>query len=279
VSVIDDVLSTAGSVTTTVPTLQERTGNFNDLPISTSNPTYPLNLPGEDASVTQACPTGTPFYDQYQIYDPYSVQFDANHIPRRTPFCGNVIPGNRLANNAMVQLYNSLQPTPTQSNPLGTNYNFTQISPQTSRGYTTREDVKITSKDNLFVRYTRQNYTKSQNDDTVGDVGMQEGPRWIDVAAIGLDHIFNERTNLQVTFGGTDYRNRCCYYPRFDKYKPSALGIVGDQNRVTAKILNHLHAWIAGDDVRRMRRGKQDRSGKNRAPQSRRWSEPSPPSI
>lgn len=225
VSVIDDVLSTAGSVTTTVPTLQERSGNFGDLPVSTSNPTYPLNLPGEDASITQACPSGTPYYGQYQIYDPYSVQFDANHIPRRTPFCGNVIPSSRLANNAMVQLYNSLQPTPTQNNPLGSNYNFTQIAPQTFRGYTTREDAKISAKDNLFVRYTRQNYTKSQNDDTVGDVGEQEGPRWIDVAAIGWDHIFNERTNLQLTFGGTNYKSRCCYYPGFDQYKPSALGL------------------------------------------------------
>ena len=225
VSVIDDVLSTAGSVTTTVPTLQERTGNFSDLPASASNPAYPLNLPGEDASITHACPDGTPFFGQYQIYDPYSVQFDANRVPRRTPFCGNVIPTNRLANNAMVQLYNSLQPTPTQNNPLGNNYNFTQIGPQTFRGYTTREDVKITPSDNLFVRYTRQNYTKSQNDDTVGDVGMQEGPRWIDVAAIGWDHIFNQSTNLQLTFGGSNYKSRCCYYPGFDKHKPSDLGL------------------------------------------------------
>lgn len=225
VSVIDDVLSDAGSLTATVPTLQERTGDFSDLPVSTTNPTYPLNLPGEDASITHACPDGTPYYGQYQIYDPYSVQFDANHIPRRTPFCGNVIPANRMANNAMTQLYNSLQPTPTQNNPLGGNYNFTQISPQTFRGYTTREDWKMTSNDSLFVRYTRQNYTKSQNDDTVGDVGMQEGPRWIDVAAIGWDHIFNERTNLQVTFGGTNFKSRCCYYPGFDKYKPSDLGL------------------------------------------------------
>lgn len=230
VSVVDDVLSTAGSQTVTVPTLQERNGNFNDLPQSVTDPTYPLNsLKGtEDPAIINACPVGTPYFGQYQIYDPYSVQFDANNIPRRKPLCGNVIPDGRLANNAMVKLYNSLQPTPTQNGTaaaLGNNYTFTQIGPQTFRSYTTREDVKITAKDNLFVRYTRQNYTKSSNDDTVGNVGMQEAPHWTDVAAIGWDHIFNERTNLQVTFGGTNYKSRCCYYPGFDKYKPSDLGL------------------------------------------------------
>ncbi|RZU39396.1 hypothetical protein BDD14_0777 [Edaphobacter modestus] len=55
----------------------------------------------------------------------------------------------------MVQLYNSLQPVPTQNNPLGSNFAYTQITPQTYRDYTGRVDYKFTSKDNFFVRYTR----------------------------------------------------------------------------------------------------------------------------
>lgn len=216
VSVIDDVLSDAGSQTASIPTLQERTGNFNDLPEQTTA------IPSQ---FTAACGTGTPYYGQYQLYNPFSVALDSQGIPRRAPICGNVIPANLLANSAMVKLYNSLMPTPTENNPLGSNYNFTQISPQTFRGYTTREDYKFTSNDSLFFRYTRQDYTKSENDDTVGDVGEQEGPRWIDVAAIGWDHIFNARTNLDVTFGGTNFKTQCCYYPGFDKYNPGDLGL------------------------------------------------------
>ncbi len=222
VSIEDNVYANTSSQTDTVATMQERKGDFSDLQ---SSGTYPLVTPGLDPALANACPTGTLYYGQYQIYDPFSVTFDSNNIPRRKPFCGNVVSPDRMTNNAMVQLYNSLVPAPTQNSPLGSNYTFTQVTPQTFRSYTTREDYKFTSKDSLFVRYTRQNYTKSQNDYTVGGVGMQEGPRWIDVAAIGWDHIFNERTVLDLSYGGTNFKSRCCYYPGFDKYKPSDLGL------------------------------------------------------
>jgi hypothetical protein len=215
-SVLNDVFSGAGSQTATVPTVQERGGDFSDLPQQTAN------IPSD---FTAACSAGTPYYGQYQIYDPYSVTMDAQGIPRRKPFCGNMVPGNRMANSPMVKLYNSLMPVPTQNNPTGSNFAFTQITPQTYRDYTGRIDYKFSSNDNLFVRYTRGNYTKGQNDYTVGDVGQQEGPRWIDVPAIGWDHVFNEHTSLDVTFGGTNYRTHCCYYPGYDKYKPSDLGL------------------------------------------------------
>jgi hypothetical protein len=215
VSVVDDVQEGAGPQTATIPTIQERTGDFSDLPAQTTA------IPADFSS---ACP-GSTYYGQYQIYNPYSVTLNSQGIPARTPFCGNVIPSNYLVNSPMTQLYNSLMPTPTQTNPSGTNYAFTQITPQTFRSYATREDYHIRQKDSIFARYTRQDYTKSQNDLTVGDVGQQQGPRWIDVAAIGWDHIFNDRTNIDITFGGTNYRTHCCYYPGFDKYKPSSVGL------------------------------------------------------
>jgi hypothetical protein len=215
VSVLNDVFSGAGSQSATLPTMLQRAGNFSDLPQQTTS------IP---AAFSAACP-GTPYYGQYQIYDPYSVTIDAQGIPRRTPFCGNVLPASRLTNSAMVKLYNSLIPVPTQSNAIGTNFAYTQITPQTYRDYTGRVDYKFSSKDNLFVRYTRGNYTKGQNDFTVGNVGEQQGPRWIDVPAIGWDHVFNEHTNVDVAFGGTNYKTHCCYYPGYDKYKPGDLGL------------------------------------------------------
>jgi hypothetical protein len=218
-SVLNDVFSGAGSQTATVPTVQERAGNFNDL----HDPNAIKNTP--QGWNTTYCPGGQPYYGQYQIYDPFSTVLDSKGTPRRAPFCGNVVPASRLTNSAMVKLYNSLMPVPTQNNPTGTNFNFTQITPQTYRDYTGRVDYKFSSKDNLFVRYTRGNYTKGQNDYTVGSVGEQEGPRWVDVPAIGWDHVFNEHTSLDVSFGGTNYKTHCCYYPGYDQYKPSDLGL------------------------------------------------------
>lgn len=216
VSVVDDVQAGSVSQTASIPTLQERSGDFSDLPQQTTN------IP---AAFSSNCPAGTPYFGQYQIYNPYSVVLNSSGVPQRTPFCGNIIPSNDLTNSAMVKLYNGLMPVPTQNSPTGNNYTFTQLTPQTFRSYGTREDYKLTAKDSLFVRYTRQDYTKSQNDLTVGDVGKQAGPRWIDVASIGWDHIINDRTNVDVTFGGTNYRTRCCYYPGFDAYSPSKVGL------------------------------------------------------
>ncbi|RZU39395.1 hypothetical protein BDD14_0776 [Edaphobacter modestus] len=42
---------------------------------------------------------------------------------------------------------------------------------------------------------------------------------------MGWDHVFNEHTNIDVTFGGTNYKTHCCYYPGYDKYSPSDLGL------------------------------------------------------
>jgi hypothetical protein len=219
VSIIDDVLSSSGSETASIPTLQQRTGDFSDLP-----PVGPWSSTAPP-QIASACPASTIYYGQYQIYNPFTTANDANGIPERQPFCGNIIPQNLLANNAMTKLYNSLMPVPTQNSPTGNNYTFTQIAPQTFRGYTTREDYKFTSKDNLFVRYTRQNYTKSQNDLTIGDVGQQEGPRSIDVASIGWSHIFNDRTTMDISFGGTNYKSQCCFYPGYDALSPGSFGL------------------------------------------------------
>jgi hypothetical protein len=217
VSVLDDVFAGAGSQSAAVPTLQERNGDFTDL----VDPNASKNTPANWSSL---CPS-SPYFGQYQIYDPFSTTLDSQGVPRRTPFCGNVIPANRLGNNPMAQVFNRLMPTPTQNNPAGTNYTYTQITPQTYRDYTARVDYNFTSKDSLFVRYTRGNYTKGQNDWTVGAVGTQQGPRWIDVPSLGWNHVFNEHTNLDVTFGGTNFKTWCCYYPGYDKFKPSDLGL------------------------------------------------------
>jgi hypothetical protein len=228
-SVIDDVLTSVGAGSATVPSMQERTGDFSDLlsVVAAAGPVYNFGDPNPahvPAAITGQCPVGTPFYGQYQIYNPYSTTVDSGGTPRRTPVCNDNITTLK-ANTAFQTLYNSLLPVPTQTNLTGTNYTFTQAAPQTFRGYTTREDYKFSGNDDLFVRYTRQNYTKQQNDFTAGNIGGEKEARWITVASIGWDHVFSANTNLELTVGGTNYDNTCCYHPLMDALRPSSLGL------------------------------------------------------
>jgi hypothetical protein len=217
-SVLDDVFSGTGTGNVFIPTVQERSGNFNDLPVQTTN------VP---AAFTAACGSLTPYYGQYQIYDPYSTTLDSSGIPRRTPICGNVLPANRLLNGTMATLYNGLLPTPTQNNPTGNNYTYSQIRPQTYRDYTGRVDWEVTQSDHAYFRYTRANYVNDSSGFTVGNKDQNEGPRWIDTAAIGWSHVFSPKTSLETTVGGTNFNTKCCYYPGYDAYSPSSVGLPG----------------------------------------------------
>ena len=82
--------------------------------------------------------TGTPYFGQYQLYNPYSVVIDANGVPRRTPFCGNMIPANLLANSAMTKFYNSIIPGPQFIQLQAAATTFTPPSPRRPSGTTPR---------------------------------------------------------------------------------------------------------------------------------------------
>lgn len=217
VSILDDVYAGSGSGTISIPTVRERSGDFSDLPTQTTN------LPAEWQAGGMC--SAYPYYGQYQVYDPFSVSLDAKGVPRRKPFCGNVLPSNRLTNSAMTKIYNQLLPTPTATSPLGSNYTYTTTKPQTYRTYTGRGDYALSESDHLFIRYTRADYTNSTSGFTAGNVDQQAGPRWIDTAALGWSHIFNTKTSLDVTIGGNNYRTHCCYYPGYDQYQPTSIGL------------------------------------------------------
>jgi len=224
VSVMDTNNTSATAQTVSIPTVQEQTGNFSDL-----TPTaYTFGDPNTShvpALITGLCPSGTPYYGQYQIYDPFSVALDSKGIPRRNPICGNVLPQNRLANSSMVKLYNSLLPVPTSGGTTGSNYLYSQKVPVTYRDYTTREDYKLGNNDSIFARYTRANYTNITMGFTVGDADRNAGPRWTDVAAVGWTHIFSSSTSFNATAGLVNYKNACCTYPGFKAYTPSSIGL------------------------------------------------------
>ena len=225
---IIDNFAGVGTATATVPTAQELGGNFSDFPTVVA-PNGFISGTTSSNGVVGTCPTGTPFYGQYQLYNPYSVVVSGG-VPRRTPFCGNAIPSSLLVNSAMTQFYNSIIPAPNSVNPGGTNYTYSSLTPQTFKDYTTREDWKLTSKDDLFVRYSWQRYTKGTNsifNASGTDIGREAEARWIQLASIGWNHIINDHTNIDISYGGTNFKNGCCYYPVLDKYKPSSVGLPG----------------------------------------------------
>jgi hypothetical protein len=223
-SSILDNFAGVGGASATIPTLQEQSGNLNDFPTVAAPPGF-ITGTTSSAGVAGTCPSGTLYYGQYQLYNPYSVQIDAKGVPRRTPFCGNIIPSNLLTNSAMTQFYNSVLPAPNSVNPGGTNYAYSSITPQTFHDYTTREDWRFSSKDDVFVRYTWQRYTKTTNSLFNGNLGREAEARWIQLASVGWNHIFNDRTNLDVSVGGTNFKGTCCSYPGYDALTPDTFGL------------------------------------------------------
>jgi hypothetical protein len=111
----------ATSTTLAVPTIRERSGDFSDL-------TTPTQAPANATAFTAACGANAPFYGQYQLYNPYSVSIDSKGIPRRAPFCGNVIPSNLITTLPLVQIVNGFLPNPSNSAVTGNNYNYTPVN-------------------------------------------------------------------------------------------------------------------------------------------------------
>lgn len=217
VSFLDDVFSDSGSSTRTLPTLQERTGNFNDLPAQSTN------IP---AAFTSACPDSL-YYGIYQIYNPFSVTIDPSGVPRRQPFCGNVIPSNLIgqANSAVIGSYNSEMPAPNNGSVTGGNYQSVNIIPQTFRQFTQRMDYAISSRDNVFFRWSKANYTAHVLPFTTTGIDEYSGPRWITTGALGWNHIFSPTTVLNFTVGATNFEASPTIYAGYDTYKPSDLGL------------------------------------------------------
>lgn len=219
---IDD-WSTASPTTASIPTVQERGGNFSDFPTAT--------LPANYASEFQAdCGTSTPYYGQYQLYDPYNVTMVTNALgqqkPSRAPFCGNIIPAGRLAlNSTMAALINSWLPTPTNNQTTGSNYTYTSAQPQTFFQFTTREDYAFSDKDRVFLRFTRHHYTKGQPGIAPHGIDTQQGPKWAEIGALGWNHMFSSAINFDATLEGSNLETSYTNYPGYSAFPPSSVGL------------------------------------------------------
>jgi hypothetical protein len=215
--ITNDSLTDATQSTATIPTVQERSGNFSDLPAAT----VPANYA---AAFNAACPGGTPFYGQYQIYDPYSVTIVNGH-PSRTPLCGNVVPVSLMLNTQMAKLVNSWLPTPTNTNTDGGNYLYTSPSPSHFIQWTTREDYAFSESDRVFVRFTRNTFTQALPGIAPDGIDTRQGPKWVEIGALGWNHVFNASTNLDVTLAGSNMETSFNHYPGYSAYPPSSVGL------------------------------------------------------
>ena len=132
-----------GSIVTTVPSAQDRTGNLGDW--------------------LAASP-------QYQIYDPLSGNPTTG--VGRTPFAGNLIPTNRLSQQALNLL--SFFPLP-NTNSFGTGYENNYVVSGavaiSGNAWNTRWDYVLNEKNSFFGRYSYAAYTEQ----APGAFGLQAG--------------------------------------------------------------------------------------------------------
>jgi len=217
VAYTDDVFTDSASITASVPTAQQRNGDFSDLPTSTG---------------TGACGAGYANYGAYQIYDPLTVKADAANPGHyvRTPFCGNVIPANRQKSNPAASFMNAQMPTPTSSN-IVNNYVYNRLNPQTYNALTERVDFDPSDRNRYFFRATRGHYLAHQHGVLVDNYDETDNERKVFEGTFGYIHTFSSSTLLDVSVGGTNYWNQTLY-PNQHKVKPSSLGLPAylDQN-------------------------------------------------
>lgn len=132
-----------GSVLTSVPSAQDRTGNLGDYLAASPN---------------------------YQIYDPASGNQTTG--VGRTPFPGNVIPTARLSPQALaIMAYWPLPNTTSSGTVYGNNYDASGDVAITGNLWNTRWDYYINQKNSIFGRYSYAAYTEQ----APGAFGLEAG--------------------------------------------------------------------------------------------------------
>ena len=133
--------TTSAPVTSTIPTVAERGGDFSDRLTTTVVGTNPCD--------------GTPVYAG-QIFDPATTK-TVNGVECRTAFPGNVIQSGRLSTvgKALMAYY----PQPTNSN-IFSNYTQVSLTPITNTAYTIRIDHTINDKWKVWGSYSPRENTR-----------------------------------------------------------------------------------------------------------------------
>jgi hypothetical protein len=130
-----------GTVNTSVPTAQDRTGNLGDWLALSKN---------------------------YQIYDPATGNADGTG---RQPFAGNIIPTSRLSPQALAIMAYWPLPNSTTLGTVGNNYDASGDVAITGNLWNTRWDYYLNEKNSIFGRYSYAAYTEQ----APGAFGLEAG--------------------------------------------------------------------------------------------------------
>ncbi len=103
------------------------------------------------------------------IFNPFSARQEGNRVVR-SPFPGNIIPRQMI--DPIAQAVLNSYPLPNQAGDSQGRDNYFSINPRTDDFYSVslRVDHRVTDKQQMFVRYTRNDRTESRNA-FFGDVG------------------------------------------------------------------------------------------------------------
>lgn len=169
----------------TVPTAQERNGDFSDLFTASGKP--------------------------IQLYDPYSTTLNSNHQLVRTPYLGNVIPQGEL-DPASLAIQKNFYPlpntTPTNAFTHANNFSFTPKTTISQRMILGRIDDRLGPNDFLFGRYA---YEDNHNNNGTGGKQLYPSPipanridDWkINSLIVGWTHTFSSTLINDVRISAT----------------------------------------------------------------------------
>lgn len=206
-----DIKPAEGTPQATVPTMQQRTGDFSDLMRISLNP------------------------NRFQIYDPLSVKADGarpGHFVR-TPFAGNIIPKSRIINPA-YNTYAGFLPAP-NSNPLDPTrdspYNNYQAVAQPYNwdynSISSRLDYSFSEKHRFFARGSWFDYKEDRNDWTYETArGLQSDGLHRTNPSGTVDYVWVPTSNTIWNFAGSlNHYYQTVLVKKPLEYKPSDVGL------------------------------------------------------
>ncbi len=209
-----------GPMTSSVPTLAERGGNFSDLLGS-------QKLDNNKNPILNPC-DGTPLYNG-QIFDPNTTR-TVGGVQCRTAFANNTIPVGRI--NPTAQKLLAFYPQPTDPNAVGNNYTLNSASPLTNTTYTIRIDESVGTKDKIFGSYSTRENTRlnPQNAQLPAPVtpNQQTQDFLTHFGRAGWDHIFSPTilNHLNLGYNRSNSINGSVYLQSATNYAQQ-LGIPG----------------------------------------------------
>jgi Carboxypeptidase regulatory-like domain len=162
--------------TSTVPTDQERAGDFSFL-------LNPANVLG-----TNPC-DGTPII-QGQIFDPTTTK-TVGGVQCRTAFPSNQVPISAVAKNILGFVP---EPTSSDKNLLSNNFFFTSVNPILDTTWSVRVDHSFSEKNKVFFSFSKrdqQSINGTPDFPAPVDNGAFDHPFITDYYRVGFDHIFS----------------------------------------------------------------------------------------